>query len=377
MKAGSIPEVVVGRTSGSSITTNMIQKVFVLVVILAVPAVGRAQYAAPTESDFVLKDFHFASGEVLSELRVHYRTIGRAERDAQGVVRNAVLILHGSTGSGAQFIRPEFAGELFRSGGPLDSARYFIILPDGIGHGQTSKPSDGLRARFPRYGYIDMVEAQYRLLTEGLGVNHLRLVMGTSMGGMHTWLWGERHPDFMDALMPLASLPTQISGRNRTWRRILIDAIRTDPAWNGGDYKTQPPSMRTAAEMLWFVSSNPGLRQKDAPSLAKTDEVLDKFVEQIVKTDDANDVLYALEASHDYDPGPNLEKIHAPLLAINSADDLINPPELGILEREIKRVPKGRAIVIPLSDKTRGHGSHTVAILWKDELMQLLKETEK
>jgi homoserine O-acetyltransferase len=200
--------------------------------------------------------------------------------------------------------------------------------------------------------------------------------MGTSMGGMHTWLWGELHPDFMDAIMPLASLPTQISGRNRAWRRMVIDAIRNDPAWEGGEYKTQPPSMRTAAEMLWLMSSNPVLRQKDAPSLAKTDEVLDKFVEQIVKADDANDVLYALEASHDYDPGSNLEKIQAPLLAINSADDLINPPELGILEREIKRVPKGRAIVIPLSEKTRGHGSHTIATLWKDELVQLLKETE-
>jgi homoserine O-acetyltransferase/O-succinyltransferase len=194
---------------------------------------------------------------------------------------------------------------------------------------------------------------------------------------MHTWLWGEVHPDFMDALMPLASLPTQISGRNRAWRRMVIDAIRNDPAWSDGDYKTQPPSLRTAAAMLWFMSSNPVLRQKDAPTLAKTDEVLDKFVEQIVKTDDANDVLYALEASHDYDPAPNLEKIQAPLLAINSADDLINPPELGVLEREIKRVPHARAIVIPFSDKTRGHGSHTLAALWKDQLAELLKETEK
>jgi homoserine O-acetyltransferase/O-succinyltransferase len=197
------------------------------------------------------------------------------------------------------------------------------------------------------------------------------------MGGMHTWLWGELHPDFMDALLPLASLPTQISGRNRAWRRTVIDAIRNDPAWNGGEYKTQPQGLRTAAEMLWFMSSNPVLRQKEAPTLAKTDELLDKFVEQILKTDDANDVLYAVEASRDYDPGPNLEKIRAPLLAINSADDLINPPELGILEHEIKRVPKGRATVIPLSDKTRGHGSHTIAALWKDQLLALLKETEK
>jgi homoserine O-acetyltransferase len=222
-----------------------------------------------------------------------------------------------------------------------------------------------------------MVEADYRLLTEGLGVNHARLVMGTSMGGMHTWLWGELHPDFMDALMPLASLPTQISGRNRGWRRIVIDAIRNDPAWNSGEYKIQPPSLHTAAQMLWFMSSNQVLRQKEAPTLAKADEVLDKFVEQIVKADDANDVLYAVEASHDYDPGPNLEKIRAPLLAINSADDLINPPELGLLDREIKRVPHGRAVVIPTSDKTRGHGIHTIATLWKDELIKLLRETEQ
>jgi homoserine O-acetyltransferase len=196
------------------------------------------------------------------------------------------------------------------------------------------------------------------------------------MGGMHTWLWGELHPDFMDALLPLASLPTQISGRNRAWRRMIIDAIRNDPAWNGGDYKTQPPSLRTAAEMLWFMSSNPVLRQKEAPMLAKTDEVLDKFVDGHVKTGDANDVLYAVEASRDYDPGPKLETIRAPLLAINSADDLINPPELGILEREIKRLPKGRAVMIPLSDKTRGHGSHTIAALWKDQLVKLLAETK-
>jgi homoserine O-acetyltransferase/O-succinyltransferase len=345
--------------------------------ILAASFASATDYPPPTEGDYTIRDFKFASGETLPELRLHYRTLGTPEKDAQGKTTNAVLIMHGTTGSGAQFIRSEFAGELFGKDQPLDATKFFIVLPDGIGHGKSSKPSDGMHAKFPRYGYLDMVEAQYRLLTEGLGVNHARLVMGTSMGGMHTWLWGELHPDFMDALMPLASLPTQISGRNRAWRRMVIDAIRNDPAWDGGDYKTQPPSLRTAAEMLWFMSSNPVLRQKEAPTLSKTDEVLDKFVEQIVKTDDANDVLYALEASHDYDPGPNLEKIQALLLAVNSADDLINPPELGILEREIKRVPRGRAIVIPFSDRTRGHGSHTLAALWKDQLMNLLKETEK
>jgi len=357
---------------------NPTLRVFALLLpLLAATSAWSADYPSPTESDFTTRDFKFASGETLPELRLHYRTLGEPQKDAQGKTKNAILIMHGTTGSGAQFIRPEFAGELFCKDQPFDATKFFIVLPDGIGHGKSSKPSDGMHAKFPRYGYIDMVEADYRLLTEGLGVDHARLVMGTSMGGMHTWLWGELHPDFMDALMPLASLPTQISGRNRAWRRMVIDAIRNDPAWNGGEYKIQPPSLRTAAEMLWLMSSNPVLRQKDAPTLGKTDEVLDKFVEQIVKTDDANDVLYALEASHDYDPGPNLEKIQAPLLAINSADDQINPPELGILEREIKRVPHGRAIVIPFSEKTRGHGSHTLAGLWKDQLLDLLKETEK
>src|SRR5213083_2651778 len=350
-----------------------------LLLIFAASFAFAAEYPAPIQGDYTIRDFKFTSGETLPELRLHYRTIGNPEKDAQGKTTNAVLIMHGTTGSGAQFVpRPEFAGELFGKDQPLDAIKFFIVLPDGIGHGKSSKPSDGMRAKFPHYGYLDMVEADYRLLAEGLGVNHARLVMGTSMGGMHTWLWGELHPDFMDALMPLASLPTRISGRNRVWRRIIIDAIRNDPDWRGGDYPAavgQPPSLRTAAEMLWFMSSNPVLRQKEAPSLAKTDEVLDKFVEQIVKTDDANDVLYAVEASHDYDPGPNLEKIRAPLLAVISADDLINPPELGILEREIKRVPHGRAIVIPMSEKTVGHGTHTMAAVWKAYLVELLRAT--
>src|SRR5881396_2863693 len=360
------------------LNTSMMRYTFAAAILLAVlRIVCASDYPAPAESDYTIRDFRFTSGETLPELRLHYRTLGKPEKDAQGKTTNAVLIMHGTTGSGAQFIRPEFAGELFGKDQPLDATKFFIVLPDGICHGKSSKPSDGMHAKFPRYGYLDMVEADYRLLTEGLGVDHARLVMGTSMGGMHTWLWGELHPDFMDVLMPLASLPTQISGRNRVWRRMIIDAIRNDSAWEGGEYKTQPPSLRTAAEILWFMSSNPALRQNEAPTLAKADEALDKFVSGYVKTADANDVLYALEASHDYDPGPNLEKISAPLLAINSADDLINPPELGILEREIKRVPKGRAIVIPFSDKTRGHGSHTIAALWKNELVKLLQETEK
>jgi homoserine O-acetyltransferase/O-succinyltransferase len=358
----------------------MISKIRCLALALffvPLTALHAADYPAPVEGDYVIRDFKFASGETLPELKIHYRTIGKASKDEKGVVRNAVLITHGTTGSGAQFIRPEFAGELFGAGQPLDAAKFFIVLPDGIGHGKSSKPSDGMHAKFPRYGYVDMVEAQFRLLSEGLGVSHARLVMGTSMGGMHTWLWGEMHPDFMDALMPLASLPTQISGRNRAWRRMIIDAIRRDPEWRGGDYAAQPSSLRTAIQMLWLMSSNPVLRQKEAPTLAKTDEVLDKFIADYPKTGDANDMLYALEASRDYDPGPSLEKIRAPLVAVNFADDIINPPELGILEREIKRVPKGRAVTVPASDKTRGHGSHTIATLWKADLEALLKQSGK
>ena len=336
---------------------------------------GAADYPKPVERDFVLRDFRFASGETMPELRIHYRTIGEPRKDEKGTVRNAVLVTHGTTGSGGQFIRPEFAGELFGAGQLLDATKFFIVMPDGIGHGKSSKPSDGMHARFPRYGYRDMVQAQFQLLNEGLGVNHARLVMGTSMGGMHTWLWGQMYPDFMDALLPLASLPAQISGRNRVWRRMVIDAFRNDPEWQGGDYTKQPQSLRTGAQMLWLMSSNPVLRQQQAPTREKADEELDKFVADYMKTGDANDMLYALEASHDYDPAPGLEKIRAKLVAVNFADDLINPPELGILEREIKRIPNGRAVTLPLSDKTRGHGSHTIAELWKNELAQLLKDS--
>jgi homoserine O-acetyltransferase len=357
--------------------TTSTRKLALTCLLAATGAVGAAEYPVPTEGDHIIRDFKFASGETLPELKIHYRTIGKLVKDEKGAARNAVLITHGTTGSGAQFIRPEFAGELFGVGQPLDATKFFILLPDGIGHGKSSKPSDGMHAKFPRYGYADMVEAQFRLLREGLGVNHARLVMGTSMGGMHTWLWASAHADFMDALLPLASLPTQISGSNRAWRRMIIDAIRNDPEWRDGDYSAQPQSLRTAAQLLWLMSSNPVLRQKEAPTLTKTDEVLDKFVSEYLKTGDANDMLYALEASRDYDPGPGLEKIRAPLVAINFADDLINPPELGILEREIKRVPKGRAVTLPLSDKTRGHGSHTIATLWKGELEALLKESGK
>jgi homoserine O-acetyltransferase len=348
-----------------------------LTLLLALGAAQAASYPDLVEGDFHLKNFQFASGEKLAELRIHYRTLGTPRRDARGVVNNAVLITHGTGGTGAQFLRPEFAGELFGPGGLLDAARYYIILTDGIGHGQSSKPSDGLRARFPRYGYNDMVDAQHRLLEEGLGVRHLRLVMGTSMGGMQSWVWGERYPLFMDALMPLASVPAQISGRNRVWRRVVIDAIRNDPEWKGGEYTTQPPSLRVGEEMLYLMGSNTVQRQLQLPTLAAADAALDSYVAAGMQTADATDLMYQLRASEDYDPAPALEKIVAPLLAVNSADDLINPPELKILETEIKRVKRGSAVVLPYTDATRGHGSHTMAALWKQYLQQLLAQSAR
>ena len=284
--------------------------------------------------------------------------------------------MDGTTGSSAQFLVTNFTDVLFGKGQLLDAARYFVVIPDNLGHGKSTRPSDGLHAKFPRYGYHDMIQAQYRLLTEGLGVNHLRLVMGTSMGGMQTWVWGETHPDFMDALMPLACLPTEISGRNRVWRRMIIDAIRNDPDWNNGEYTRQPAGARVAHEVLYFVGSNPTQRLKEAPTLADADKSLDAHVDGALKRLDANDVLYAVEASRDYNPGPELEKIQVPLIAVNFADDLINPPELRVLEREIKRVKRGEAVMIPESERTRGHGTHTMPAIWEKHLERLLKKSE-
>lgn len=360
------------------IAGDIMRTLALLLASVAILGPARADdFPAPTgEGDILLKDFKFASGDTLAEVRMHYRAWGKPLRNNAGKVTNAVLILHGTTGSGEGFLKKEFAGELFGKGQPLDAEKFYIIIPDSLGHGESTRPSSGLRAKFPHYGYHDMIHAQHRLLTEGLKVNHLRLVMGTSMGGMHTWLWGETHPDFMDALMPLACLPAEIAGRNRAWRRTISDAIRNDPAWEDGNYKTQPPSLKTAAEILFLMSSNPTNRQKEAPTRDEADKALFTAVSKVLQKKDANDVLYALEASRDYNPAPDLKRIKAPLLAINFADDLINPPELGILEKAIKEVPRGRAIVIPQSEKTNGHQTHTLAAVWKEHLVELLKETK-
>jgi homoserine O-acetyltransferase len=333
-----------------------------------------SQYPA-TEGDYVAHNFKFKSGEELPELRLHYKTLGKPERDAQGRIKNAVLILHGTGGSGQQFLVAQFAGELYGPGQLLDINKYFIILPDGIGHGKSSKPSDGMHAHFPAYEYDDMVSAQHLLVTEGLGVQHLRLILGTSMGCMHSFVWGETYPDFMDALMPLACLPVQIAGRNRVWRKMLMDAIRNDPAWNGGEYKEEPKqALLTAEDFLVIAGSAPLLMQKTLP----TRDAADKYAEDAEKraaTLDANDLLYQVNASRDYDPSPQLEKITAPVMWINSADDFINPPELGIAEKESKRLKNGTFILLPISDQTHGHGTHTWAVVWQSYLKQLLDKS--
>lgn len=331
-------------------------------------------YPASTKGDFILHNFHFQSGEVLPALKLHYTTLGSPVRDESGLVQNAILILHGTGGSGQGFLREQFAGVLFGPGQLLDATKYFIILPDGIGHGQSSKPSDGLRARFPHYTYDDMVLAQHRLLTEHLNVNHLRLVMGTSMGGMHTWLWGVTYPDFMDALLPLACLPVEIAGRNRMLRKMIIDSIRNDPEWRNGEYTTQPRGLIPAIYALLVMISSPLQWQKQAPTREAAEKLLEELVGDYAGRLDANDLIYQFDASRYYDPAPHLEKIKAHLLAINSADDQVNPPELGIMEEVIKRVQHGRYILLPTSDQTRGHGTHSLPELWQHHLAELLSE---
>ena len=350
-----------------------------LVIVLSIGLPCAAQQAsipATTEGDFVVKNFKFRSGETLPELHLHYATLGKPARNAEGRVTNAVLILHGTGGSGGQFLQPIFAGELFGPGQLLDAQRYFIILPDGIGHGKSSKPSGGLHAHFPQYDYDDMVAAHHQLLSEGLGVNHLRLIFGTSMGCMHSFVWGENYPDFMDALMPMACLPVQIAGRNRIWRKMVMDAIRNDPEWKDGNYSAEPQqALRAALDFLLIAGSAPLYMQKTLPTRDAADKYLDDFLKTRMAGLDANDFLYQVNASRSYDPSPSLERITAHVMYINSADDFINPPELGIAEREIKRVKNGRFILIPISDETRGHGTHTRAVVWKQYLAELLENS--
>ena len=353
---------------------------FLIACIVVAATATRAQaqpYPAPVDGDFVAKSFRFESGDTLADVKLHYRTIGTPRKDASGAVANAVLVLHGTGGTGRGFVTGGYAGRLFGKGQLLDADRYFIVLPDNIGHGQSSKPSDGLRMKFPKYGYTDMVRLQHLLVTEGLGIQRLRLVMGTSMGAMHTWMWGYMYPDAADALAPLASNPVAIAGRNRVWRKLLVDAIVTDPTWKDGNYTEPPRGMASAMGFLLMATSVPLQWQKQFPTKDAADKWLAGQIASRTKTTDANDMIYYFRASEDYDPSPHLEKITAPLVAINSADDFVNPPELPMMRELISRVKRGRFVLIPTSDETRGHGTHSLPQLWEGELARLLKETER
>jgi len=343
----------------------------ILALTLALAALtARADYPAPQEGSWVVRDFRFHTGEALPELRLHYRTVG----DPKG---EPVVVLHGTTQSGAAMLNPGFAGELFGPGQPLDARRYYVILPDSVGHGRSSKPSDGLRTRFPRYNYDDMVDAHHRLLTEHLRVHRARLVIGNSMGGMQTWIWAQKYPGFMEVAVPMASLPTEMASRNWMTRRLIIDSIRNDPEWMNGNYTRQPRSAQFASVFFGIATSggNQGLH-KAAPTREKADQLLDARLKAPFPAD-ANDVLYQWDSSRDYNPSAGLERIQATLLAINSADDERNPPEVGVLEREIRRVKNGRVLLVPGSEETAGHGTTARAKYWKKELAELLQSAPR
>jgi homoserine O-acetyltransferase len=352
---------------------------FILLLIFTATVYAQSSYPTPVEGDYKAKDFAFESGEKLAEMNIHYITVGQPHKDAAGNINNGILITHGTTGDSKGLVGiQKFSGNLFGPGQTLDATKYFIVFIDGIGHGKSSKPSDGLHMKFPKYTYNDMVKAQHLLITEHLGIHHLRLVMGTSMGAMHTWVWGYTYPDFMDALMPLASNPVEIAGRNRMTRKLAIDLIENDPTWMGGEYKTQPKEgLIGAAAVLMFMGSSPLQMQKAAPTREQEDAIVERTWKRYQITLDANDVIYAFDASRNYNPSPYLSKIKAPLFAINSADDEVNPPELGFMEREIKKLAKGRYILLPITDQTSGHGTHSNPTVWGGYLKELMNISEK
>jgi homoserine O-acetyltransferase len=350
-----------------------------LLAAAALQAAAPAGKTWPThEGDVILKDFRFGDGERLSEVRMHYTTLGAPHRNAAGEIDNAVMVLHGTGGDGHQFLRPQFADELYGRGQPLDIRKYWIILPDNIGHGKSSKPSDGLRMRFPKYDYADMIEAQHRMLTEGLGIKHMRLIMGTSMGCMMSFMWGEMYPDFESALMPLACEPIEIAGLNRVWRQLVIDGIEKDPAWQGGNYATEPlQGLRTAASILVIAGGAPLYLQKTYPTRDAAAAAAEQGVERELSDMDANDTIYQFESSRNYNPWPKLGTITAPLTWINSADDFINPRNLPVPQEALKRMrPTARFRLIPESSETHGHGTHTWAKFWKQDLSALLARSE-
>lgn len=359
----------------------MLNSVFILaaVALLAAQIATAAEPASwPAQGGtYTISEFRFGTGETLPELRLHYLTLGTPHKDPAGRIDNAVLLLHGTGGDARSLLNPIFADELFGPGQPLDITRYYIILPDDIGHGSSSKPSDGLRARFPQYDYDDMVRSQHAMLVDGLGVDRLRLILGTSMGCMQAFVWGVTYPGFAEALVPLACLPTAIAGRNRMMRHMAIQAIKLDPAWNNGDYTTQPvQGMRTANEMLLIMGLSPLQAQKAAPTRAAAEAYVDRYLERALARTDANDMLHYLDASRNYDPSASLDRITVPVLYINSADDFVNPPELGMAGNLAARMPRCRFVLLPISDSTRGHGTHTAAAVWKNHLVRFLRELE-
>jgi homoserine O-acetyltransferase len=349
-----------------------------LALAWAAAAHAQTDYAGQLkEGDAVFRDFRFGSGERMAELRIHYATLGTPRRDSKGAVTNAVMVLHGTGGSGRQFLQPQFANDLFGPGQPLDIGRYYVILPDGIGHGKSSKPSDGMRMRFPKYDYDDMVEAQRRMLVEGLKVTRLRLLMGTSMGCMHGFVWAETHPDFVRAMMPMACLPVEIAGHNRMWRKLVVEGIKADPAWAGGDYSGQPTQgLRTGVSILQIAGFAPLYLQKAYPTREAADAYILDRIARDLPTRDANDLIYQIEASRSYDPWPKLERIRTPMTWVNSSDDFINPAEYGIAEDAARRLKKARYVLIRATSDTRGHGTHTWARFWRQELIDLLARTE-
>jgi len=361
-------------------------KLLLFVFFLAAGLTGYAQRNPPAplnlpdsaEVDYELKDYKFVSGETLPTLRLHYTTFGKPVKDKSGKVINAVYIMHGTTGNSHNFVNQGFGGYLFKAGGLLDATKYFIILPDGIGHGKSSKPSDGLHMKFPKYTYDDMVQADHQVLTEKMGVNHLRLILGTSMGAMHCWVWAETYPDFMDACMANASLPVEIAGRNRQTRYAAIQCVKNDPEWKGGEY-TAPPAMglRGAETSMMWMTSSPWQMQRRMPTREQAERAWDNAVENFIRHQDANDFIYAMEASRQYNPEPKLATIQCNFFAVNSADDECNPPEMGVMEPAIKKVPKGKYILLPITEKTSGHGTHSNPSIWGDYLKELLEVSGK
>ena len=357
-------------------------KPFLTAVAFAAAACATAQAPATpaytgVPGDYIAHNFHFGTGESLPELKLHYLTLGTPHRNAAGHVDNAVLLLHGTGGDAHSLFNPLFSTVLFGPGQPLDITKYYLIFPDDIGHGDSSKPSDGLHMKFPHYDYDDMVRSQHQMLVDGMHVDHLRLVLGTSMGCMQSFVWGEMYPAFADALMPLACNAVPLAGRNRMMRYMAIENIERDPAWKNGEYTSEPiEGLRSGVEMIFIMGLAPLQMQKNYPTREAAEKDVDSYLDHAVKVADANNLIYYVDASRNYDPSKDLAKITVPMMWINSADDFVNPPELGIAQQQVKEMPRAKFVLLPITDATRGHGTHTVATIWKDYLVELLKESE-